>query len=278
MATRTRTRAQRAEDTTVQAARYGALMTANVTTARSESNLRTIGDTMSDRPPITTIVTTYAPNDEAGVSRRKALKVALSSWELWLEYSGPLKVHIADDGSTLPGYPFEVIDVNYDSMSQQDRHGVGASLNAGLEMAHRDSPLTAYFVDDWALNANLDLTPWADLLMRDQTIGMVRLGPPHPNISGEVVHDNGLWYLRLHPHHFAFGHRPALFHKRLYDSIGYYQEDCSALQCEYDFNQRYMAKATLGIAPKIVLALLHPWSVIPNAELGNLNPTTEMVE
>lgn len=246
-------------------------------------------------PPITIVVTTYAPPGEAGVHRRNA---ALSAWQSWrehLKYEGELRVHIADDGSELVDYTeswwknlnrrHPLCPLGNLTYSRQERWGVGASLNAGFREAYKDSLLTLYAVDDWGLRSQFDLTPWVDLLTECESIGAVRLGPPHPDLTGTIEHyprppsgkvSDGLWYLRLDRHHFAFSHRPTLFHKRLTDAYGPFDEDISALECEQLYNERFCATA----GPDIVLALPTPWEHnlaywadgVKNIELADVVP------
>lgn len=257
---------------------------------------------MTDRPPITIVVTTYTPPGEDGAHRRNATLSAWQSWREHLKYKGELRVHIADDGSELVDYTeswwkqtnrrYPLCELGNLTYSRQERWGVGASLNAGFREAHKASPLTLYAVDDWGLRSQFDLTPWAELLTQREDIGAVRLGPPHPFLAGIIEHRNrppgeglsdGQWYLRLNRngglkviHGMAFSHRPALFHKRLTDAYGPFDEDISALECEQLYNERFCAAA----GPDIVLALPTPWEHnlaywadgVQNVELADVVP------
>ena len=63
------------------------------------------------------------------------------------------------------------------------------------------------------------------------------------------------WGLRLERYGFAFGHRPALYHRRMIDAYGFFDENCSALECERLYNERF--STTKG--PDILLALYTPY-------------------
>lgn len=214
-------------------------------------------------PAIVVVATTYAPNDERGEIRREENVSAFRTWEDNLRYTGELLLHIADDGSRLPGWPpgreshhNPIPSWGGMSYSEQWRRGVGASLNAGMGQAFRGGMLAAYFVDDWLCTESYDLTPWARLLERRDDIACVRLGPPHPGVSGTVEHENGLWWLRLDRHHYAMAQRPALYHARTFAAYGLWPEGESALECERLYNERYCRRP---FGPEVVLALPTPW-------------------
>lgn len=236
-------------------------------------------------PPITIVMTTYFPPGEIGARRAEAAAETLTTWVEHLRYDGELHLHIADDGSDrkhflkLPTNHTRHFSSLYGS--SQERHGVGASLNAGCRAAFKASPdgLALYAVDDWTLTAPLDLTLWAQLI-GPAGIGCLRLGPPHPGLTGTVKHwDNhgeidhpGIWWLDLDRHHFAFGHRPALYHRRMFDDYGWFDEDVNAYDCERLYNDRFGMR---NAGSSIGLALHHPWKPIaeePELELAGIDP------
>lgn len=228
------------------------------------------------RPPVTIVMTTWAPEGNVGELRVISAKESLASWTQHLLYDGEIHLHIADDGSTHDGYPqdfrpFFNTRFGEPTFSRQERRGVGASLNAGLRQAFERSPLAAYFVDDWALSYDVDLTPWIDLLLKDESIGMVRLGPPHPDLTGVVRHlpkIGGEWGLLLDRHHYAFGHRPAIYHQRFFEFYGYFAEGVNAFVCEQDFAQSFCKIS----GPEIMYALPYPWKHVGRAEVGDVIP------
>lgn len=233
---------------------------------------------MTKLPPITVVVTTYLPDGHAGAMRAIAVNRTLESWLNYLRYNGELCLHIADDGSNEPLIRLNEWIHREVTYSRQNRKGVGASLNAGFRRAFETSPLVAYFVDDWALTRTFDLTPWAQLLMEREDVGMVRLGPPHPGIAGrvEMFTDNWQgWGLRLWRQGFAFAHRPALYHKRMIDRYGWFAENVNALECEHRYNMVFCSIPDSITMPDIVLALPHPWQHLDTPSLSALEPEQE---
>lgn len=230
-------------------------------------------DKAPERADVVIIMTTLAHNNADGEIRAANALQAVNSWDRNLKAESLIDLHISDDGSSLPGYPQDHLTEIWGwhgkgpCHTRQERGGVGASLNAGLEH-HLYANIYAYFVDDWELTQTLNLQPWIDLLNRDSSIGMVRLGMPHPWISGEAVHEDGLWYMRLHPHHYAFGHRPALIHRRMHDKLGLYKEGVTALECEADFNKRWVEYQTHHADLNIVLAIHNPFQHLDGPEFG----------
>lgn len=212
---------------------------------------------------LTIVVTLYEPEDDLARTRRRACTLALQSWQESLEYSKQLFVHLADDGSPDPQYlqairgtllaplqfpPWDTVGV---SESRQERRGVGASLNRGFEKAFAQGEVAAYFVDDWCLDRWLNITPWVELLEENEDVGMVRISPPHPHLTGHVRMFEQGWALQLDRHHFAFAHRPALYHRRFYEAYGPFAEGVSAHECERLYNENFARRP----GPEIVYAL-----------------------
>ncbi len=217
--------------------------------------------------PICTIVMTTWLTSKI---RKSVAEKTLVTWHEYLEYEGELRLHIADDGSTLKWKPETFWDGTI-TYSRQERQGVGASLNAGFKVAFETSPIVLYAVDDWSLIEPFDLTPWVKLLVEREDVGMVRLGPPHPYTKGTVeifTDDWQGWGLRLDKTGFAFGHRPALYHQRLIQHYGWFAENASALECERLYAENF-CKTT---GPDIVLALQHPWQHLESIELSSVEP------
>ena len=57
-------------------------------------------------------------------------------------------------------------------------------------------------------------------------------------------------------------------HKRFIDRYGPFPENCSALDCEYLYNDRFCNNQ----GPDIVLALPHPWYHIYGVDLSGVVP------
>lgn len=220
-------------------------------------------------PPITIALTTYYSPD-GGQERWEAVHHTLASWARQLWYDGPVRVHVADDGSAgdwLERTVEYVTDIwGEPTVSVQQRQGYGASLNKCFE--HTDQ-IAFHGVDDWMLYQPIDITPWVKLILRQEYgIGLVRLGPPHPGLMGDVVMFEEGWFLKLARHHFVCGLRPALWHKSLWELHGPFVEGASALETERLFNQRYCHGGGLDAA----LALPHPWQHLETESLSAMQP------
>lgn len=225
---------------------------------------------MSDYPPITIVMTTWFASHWAEL-RTKVVYQTIDSWRRFFEYAGELRLHVADDGSEYDFMP-ERVWYKEITKSQQSRRGVGASLNAGFKEAFKVSPLVIYAADDWQLTQVFDLSPWARLLLTDESLGVVRLSPPHPNIKGSVMHLGALgWALRLERYAFAFGHRPALYHQRLIKHYGWFDEDQSALETE----RLYSVRVNETAGPDIILALPSAFEHLSSVELAYVNPVNK---
>ena len=227
------------------------------------------------RPPITIVCTTWLPPGIDGLKRLDAVTLALKSWRENLIYDGELRLHVADDG-TGPHH-FERLQSVVSSIwsqvwyTQQSRQGVGASLNQGLKSSWLISPLVLYAVDDWRVIEKLDLTPWADLLIQFEDVGLVRFFP-HPDLSGWIRY---FWDMQptqhglvLDRHHYAFATRPFLGHKRFFDTYGSFTENVNAYQVEEDYNRSFCNME----GPNIVLALPPIWEPIDSVELAGVQP------
>lgn len=212
--------------------------------------------------PITIIMTVWFVDEQ----RKQLAEDTLKSWSDYLFYEGDINLHVADDGSTLPwkvktayqlGFPARRrMHITY---SRQERHGVGASLNAGFKKAFETSPIVLYMVDDWQLTERFDITPWVQLLEEREDVGIVRLGPPHPYLRGEIMPYTSNWQgwaMKLDRYGLTVGDRPMLVHKRWTDYYGWRTEDINAQECERLASVKY---AEFPNGPDIVYALPHPW-------------------
>ncbi len=221
------------------------------------------------------VCTTYFPATPAGEQRVRESMQTVDSWQRHLHYDGDVRLIVSDDGSDsrllrrfLGGISWSGVQV-----TQQMRHGVGASLNAGFNEAFHAKDIALYAVDDWTLTQDTDITPWARLLQASpedgrNAVGMVRLGPPHPWITGTVELFKAGWALRLDRHHYAFGHRPALYHHRMIDAYGWFTQDVNAYECERLYAEHWARTA----GPDILLALPSPWDHRSTVEQADIDP------
>lgn len=222
------------------------------------------------------VMTTYFLTGAAGKSRAEAAITTLATWVRFLK-GAVISFVFIDDGSDEENWNYfklsmESLRLSRYYVDRQKHSGLGNSLNLGFQAAYTHySPIVAYMVDDWSLTRDLDVSPWIKLLQEREDVGMVRLGPPHPGISGQIeafTEDWQGWGLRLEREGFAYAQRPALYHKRFTDAYGWWEEGISALECE----RLYMQKIVDTPGPDIILALPHPWRHIDTVSLSSMEP------
>lgn len=224
---------------------------------------------------ISIVITTYFRKED-GAERVRVALAAAKSWKDYLKpFSNYIHLHVADDGSESKYLTFYMNALrrmwqhNLVTVSCQERHGVGASLNTGIRYALEFSAVYGYFVDDWSLTKSLDISDWVELLEEDTSVGCVRLGPPHPNTRGTITMYSQGWGLKLDRYSYAFSQRPALYHRRFHDHYGEHPEDCSALECERMYAERF---CRLNTGPDIVYALPHSWEHLGDVSMSAVEP------
>lgn len=153
--------------------------------------------------------------------------------------------------------------------------GVGASLNVGFQQAKLDGyEYVLYAVDDWMPLQALDLTGPLNYMEADPSIASIRLGPPHPDLTGRVQHtDEWGWYLDLDSHHFVVSHRPTIWRIDAVAEWGWWPENCSALVCEDEMNRRFLSSLAIDY-DRVLLWLPDMWNPIYTTSLSDLNPVT----
>lgn len=235
------------------------------------------------------VATTYLPEGNAGEDRLSAFRTAVWSWLHNLTHfpvGDRVDLIIADDGTEEDDYRrlLEwVKGVWTRGVVRETRavaHGVGASLNRGFRLAFERGPLVLYAVDDWRLMERFDVSPWLQLLDERNDVGVVRLGPPHPSnrlyVQAYTSNWQG-WAAEIDPFGggIAISERPALWHMRMINAVGWFREDCSALVCEADYDERFRNRMQGLLTPRppsVVLALPHPWYHINPVELSDKDP------
>ncbi len=250
-------------------------------------------------PDITIVMTTYFPAGGDGDLRMETAKYTLETWAEKLLYDGDLNLVISDDGSPdgreqgLVDFATRELNWSKVESTRQERRGVGASLNQGFEVATKRGDLVLYAVDDWSLEMELDLDPWAEVLEQDEAVGCFRLGESSPNLTwgypshwvvnygSRTGHVFGIWFdpwasiesssvplPEGKGPHYAWCQRPALYHPRFFEAYGKFDEMCTAVQLDWRYNNR--VARTEG--PKIFLALLNPWKHVGSVQLSQVQP------
>lgn len=222
----------------------------------------------------TIVMTTWLPNNQDGMLRLQIIEKTLRSWHKNLINSDDIRLHVADDGSSnemlkelqdIVKIEWPYIGTTY---SQQMRKGVGASLNAGIREALKYSDFVLHMVDDWVLTKPLDIDPWVEALALYENIGGFRFFP-HPDLTGRIRYIKpGIYAMELDRHHFAFATRPSLWHRRMLEAYGPFDEGSSAYECERMYNLNYC----LTDGPSLYLALPDEWEHVGGVELGDITP------
>jgi hypothetical protein len=225
------------------------------------------------------IATTWCPDGELGELRLATFIRALKSWNRHLRYDGAIDLIVADDG-TADDLWHRMIAVESVwkrgtfHVTREHRRGVGGSLNRAFTGLNE---ISLYAVDDWALFEPFDLNPWVQLLEERDDVGVVRLGPPHPGnmLRVDAWTDNWQgWAGEVLPSSWSIivSERPALWHRRMIETYGLFKEECSALECEAEYDERYRAAVARGRWKKVLLALPHPWMHLNSSTLSEVEP------
>lgn len=214
-------------------------------------------------------MTTY--EDGKGFRSKYALETADSLFKM-LKYSGPKKLHVADDGSVDVDF-IEEIRKNPEAWesfgyTNANRHGIGASLNLALEQV-TDEDLWMYTTDDWKLTHDLDIARFLKLI--NQGYDVVRIGPVHPNLACTTMFNNRIgWWLDIDASSggFAFGTRPFIATKEFYNKIGRFDEMVNS----YELERLYCERVAKYKGIRIAAAWLHgPWLHIGDYQVGHID-------
>lgn len=205
-------------------------------------------------PSVCVVLLTHAPGGE-NPRALYAQRTLRSTLDL-LRYSGPLHVHIADDGSSpehrahmlelAGGYP-HVVTVG---ITNSEGRGYGASYNLATQAIHCGHEILMPLEDDWELRRELDLDPLVQALL-EGPVGCIRLGyiGYTQELRGWFTGIAGATYLVLdpdspEPHVFA-GH-PRLETRAFERSVGPWPEGMAAGATEFVVAAR--SEARTGVA------------------------------
>ena len=132
-----------------------------------------------------------------------------------------------------------------------EKYGLGASLNNALKYAWKNGDLVLTVEDDWILERSLDLEYYSKILQEDCNLSMIRLA--YLDDRHEVTEYNEkLYCIGQSKYNYIFNNQCALRHKRIYDFLGYYKENCNSDEQEEDFKNRYNNKTFYGKYYKVL--------------------------
>jgi hypothetical protein len=118
------------------------------------------------------VILTYASSLDN--PRHKYAVKTLECLKKYLNYSGMIRWHIADDGSDIE-HIARLQDICPEaSISNAARRGYGASYNLATQILHYSCDYLLMVEDDWELTKRLDIDPLIEAL--DEGINCIRLG------------------------------------------------------------------------------------------------------
>lgn len=196
---------------------------------------------MKATPDYAQVITTFYDPRYMDVRERRSIRHETSVSVLDMVNPEPKHVFIVDDHSPDPPYDTSVWE-SIIRAEDDDARGVGASLNRGMRAAWQDGfQYVLYAVDDWMARTRMEIDPVLRYMQTNTDILGVRLGLPHPDMTGTFRHTTDFgWYVDLDPHHYVVSHRPTLWRIEGIERLGWWPENCSALECEHEMNQRWI--------------------------------------
>lgn len=201
---------------------------------------------MSDKIPVTVIVTTYAPNEGRAAIAEQTIK----SFAENLIYPD-LRWIISDDGSPNHDEFMARLKVHVPTAEtiNINRGGVGKSKNTALKKAFEASPIIFLSEDDWILTEKLDLLRHVQLLLDYEENSVIRFG--YLGGTFTASYDgygpfSNYWFLHQGSGVYIYSGQVSLRHQRLYSAVGWHREDCSPGEEEIDFCIRYNGTPNAG--------------------------------
>lgn len=177
-------------------------------------------------PPQVLLVFITYQRTEYALRTIEAVRSHLLCDNLWwyLADDGSSPEHVAAVKEALNGFKL------LDGHSMRVSYGAGANRALRVAANHRINYLF-FLEDDWELRADLDLTPYVQLLTDDKSVSMVRLGYLNPGITGTTFDYHGeiFWRLGRRPvagqeEAMVFTAHPGLRHSRFHEAYGWYKE------------------------------------------------------
>ena len=229
-------------------------------------------------PPITVLMTMFIPHMDGpygGFSRFQDAKQTIMSWGRHMKYTGDLQLFVANDSVAIKDDVANQMAIDFSPWPVEVGHthgkGLGGALNHGLRRALEVSPLVLCTDDSYSLIEDIDLTPWASVLMRHEDIGSVSLMPPRPEQKGgQVVYchnirTEGVAGVIFERHGYSWNGRSQIYHKRFFDAYGYMPEGGTG----YEWEQQYAEHFVATPGPEILYAFIDPWQHVWSVLLGN---------
>lgn len=164
-----------------------------------------------------------------------------------------LRWYVADGGSSDEHYSIALAALEGEHVIGYHRDpptSYGRDANIAWEAAQKIGCLTLWLEDDWTLNRELDIRPYADLLMDNEALGMVRLGYLNLGMVGKTIGYRGKlywWLSRESDEAYVFTGHPSLRHWRFREAYGPYQEGLKPGETELSMAWQFRTKPGPGI-------------------------------
>lgn len=161
--------------------------------------------------------------------------------------------YIADGGSSDAHYDAAKVALDGERIIGWHRDpptSYGRDANIAWQAAQKIGRLTLFLEDDWVLNRELDIRPYADLLMDNDQIAMVRMGYLNLGMVGKTIGYRGKLYWLLardSDEAYVFTGHPSLRHWRFRESYGEYQEGLRPGETELSMAWQFRTKTGPGI-------------------------------
>lgn len=207
-------------------------------------------------PDLVVLFITYNRPEYAWDSLRQSLSN--------LKYDGQIKYYLADAGSPDGQHDrhktlLEVFGVLLGEHSETLTPG--ANWNRAIK-AFEDKPVYLRLEDDFILREPIDVTPYVQLLLENESVGMVRLGLLPIGLDCYTEGHGGIVYLNiLHTKDYSFSGNPGLIHQRLHRECGLFNESTNPGDTEVDFDAK-VRRSNLKILRPARLGDYSPWAHI----------------
>lgn len=206
-----------------------------------------------------------------------------------VRYSGPLHVHIADDGS-VSGHvdALRAIASGYAAVAtvgatNAGRRGYGASYNLATQAIHGAHPIVLPLEDDWELRRPLDLDPLVSTIKADNGIECIRLGylGHTQDLHGTVIHTHAGQMLVIDSdspeRHVAAGH-PRIETVAWERRVGPWAEGLAAGMTEFEWCGRFAARRGVAWPMDLVRPYGDLFGHIGAHGLGEIEPGMEVTD
>ena len=203
-------------------------------------------------PPVSVMMTTWNRTPLAvkclkGLVKDVDYPASKLSWVLADDGSEPGHVEACIDALTSSGVSMDRIYVTRNYRSDDDdnaKFGHALNLNNGLREAFKHSDIVLRTEDDLLPSQKIPIADFVKILRDNDNVAGIKLGHgadiarklPWKGDPRAFAEDASYWNV------FIFNHLAMICHRRVYDSIGMYNEDLAGADVEKDIGKRFMDK------------------------------------